>query len=324
MNDTIQSLKYSLKEVPKTKNQIDQIKPKSSITLIEPWVVWEYTACLFTGDIKLKTADLHDAIKAHAENQNLPINVYYDSSARWVIEGAWGRAKVDDDHRPRVTMSLRDSRYSDMQFITGIDYFGECWANFQMMMVVQPETLERPAEPVIPSPPIIPNPSIPNPLLPTEALVVLGVIAIALIVIGNPGIKILGFVGLVGGLVIWAMSSKNVREAEQRASQTVREAEQRASQMMHEAQQRHHKWKEEITKIELEEMELKKNRLSRSFKSDDLFVFHEVVSKIVTAVVSNAVLKSGGRVEQSHENNFVEQIIPKSEKDILKDRLNDF
>jgi hypothetical protein len=169
--------------------------PKSSLTLIEPWVVWEYTACLFTGDLKFKTEDLHDAIKAHAENQ----------TAHWVIEGAWGKAKVDDDLRPRVTMNLRDSRYSDMQFITGIDYFGECWANFQMMMVVQPETLERPAKPVVP-----------NPLLPTEALVVLAVVAIGLLFTGNPGIQILGFVGLVGALVIWAISSQNVREAQQR------------------------------------------------------------------------------------------------------------
>jgi hypothetical protein len=239
MNDTIQSSRYSLSEVPRTRNQIDKLKPKSSLTLIEPWVVWEYTACLFTGDIKFKTEDLHDAIKAHAENQNLPINVYYDPSAHWIIEGAWGKAKVDDDLRPRITMNLRDSRYSDMQFITGIDYFGECWANFQMMMVVQPESLERPAKPVVP-----------NPLLPTEALVVLAVVAIGLIFTGNPGIKLLGFVGLVGGLIIWAISSQNVREA----------------------QQRYDKWKEEIAKIELEEIELKKNRLSRSFKSDDLFV----------------------------------------------------
>lgn len=302
MNDTIQSSKYSLAEVPRVRHQIENIDPKSSLTLIEPWVVWEYTACLFTGDIKFKTQELHDAIKAHAYNQNLPINVFYDPLAHWVIEGAWGKAKVDEDLRPRVTMNLRDSRYSDMQFITGIDYFGECWANFQMMMVVQPESLERPAEPTIP------NPSIPSPLLPTEALVVLAVIAIGLLVMGSPGIKILGFVGLVGGLVIWAYSSKNVREAEQRASQIVREA-----------QQRHDKWKEEIVKIELEEMELKKNRLSRSFKSDDLFVFHQVASKIVASVVYGAVLKSGGRVEQSNENNFVEQIIPKSKKDILDD-----
>jgi hypothetical protein len=291
MNDNIQSSRYSLAEVPRTRNQIDKLRPKSSLTLIEPWVVWEYTACLFTGDIKFKTEDLHDAIKAHAENQNLPINVYYDPSAHWIIEGAWGKAKVDDDLRPRVTMNLRDSRYSDMQFITGIDYFGECWANFQMMMVVQPETLERPPKPVVP-----------NPLLPTEALVVLAVVAIGLLFTGNVGIQILGFVGLVGGLVIWAISSQNVRQAQQRYDQ----------------------WKEEVVKIELEEIELKRNRLSRSFKSDDLFVFHEVASKIIASVVVNAVLKNGGRVEQSNEKNEIEHTIPKSQKDILTDKLNDF
>jgi hypothetical protein len=291
MNDTIRSSKYSLTEVPRVRHQIEKIKPKSSLTLIEPWVVWEYTACLFTGDIKFTTEALHDAIKAHAENQNLPINVYHDPSAHWIIEGAWGKAKVDDDLRPRVTMNLRESRYSDMQFITGIDYFGECWANFQMMMVVQPETLERPPKPIVP-----------NPLLPTEALVVLAVVAIGLLFTGNVGIQILGFVGLVGGLVIWAISSQNVRQAQQRYDQ----------------------WKEEVVKIELEEIELKRNRLSRSFKSDDLFVFHEVASKIIASVVVNAVLKNGGRVEQSNEKNEIEHTIPKSQKDILTDKLDDF
>jgi hypothetical protein len=286
MNDELQASKYSLAEVPRTRNPIVPTPPNSSITLIEPWVVWEYTACLFTGDIKFETKALHDAIKAHAENQNLPVNVFYDSAARWIIEGAWGRAKVDDDRRPRVTRNLRNSRYTDMQFITGIDYFGECWANFQMMMIIQPELLERPPKPVVP-----------NPLLPTEALVVLAVVAVGLIVTGNPGIKMLGFVGLVGGLIIWAISSQNVREAKQR----------------------YEKWKEEIAKIELEEIELKRNRLSRSFKSDDLFVFHEVASKIVSTVVFNAVLKTGGRVEQSNENNQIEKVIPSSKKDIFDD-----
>lgn len=286
MNDTIQPSRYSLTEVPRARDQIKVIRPKSSITLIQSSVVWEYTACLFTGGIKFTTEDLHDAVKAHAENQNLPINVYHDPSAHWVIEGAWGRAKVDDDLRPRVTMNLRELRYSDMQFITGIDYFGECWANFQMMMVVQAESLERPAKPIVP-----------NPLLPTEALVVLALIAIGLLFTGNIGIKVLGFIGLVGGLIIWAVSRNNVREA----------------------QQRYENWKEEIAKIELEEIELKRNRLSRSFKSDDLFIFHEVASKIVASVVFNSLINKGGKVEQSNENNFVEQTIPKSKKDIFDD-----
>jgi hypothetical protein len=317
MNDELQSSRYSLSEVPRTGSPIVPTPPKSSITLIDPWVVWEYTACLFTGDIKFETKDLHDAIKAHAQNQNLPVNIFYDSSAHWIIEGAWGRAKVDDDRRPRVTMNLRNSRYSDMQFITGIDYFGECWANFQMMMVVQPETLERPPKPVD-SEPLLPNePSVPLPLLPTEALVVLAVVAIGLLFTGNPGIQILGFVGLVGGLVIWAISSQNVRQAEQRYNKWKEDTAKIELEERELRRDRHDKWKEKITKIELEEIELKQNRLSRSFKSDDLFVFHEVASKIVSAVVFNALLKKGGRVEQSNENTRIENVIPKSKKDIF-------
>jgi hypothetical protein len=292
MDNTVQPSKYSLDKIPHT-GQIDKLNPKSSITLIEPWVVWEYTACIFTDGVKFKTEDLHDAIKAHAENQNLPINVFYDSSAHWIIEGAWGRAKVDDDLRPRVTMNLRDTRYSDMQFITGIDYFGDCWANFQMMMVVQPESLDKPAKPIVP-----------DPLIPTEALLVLVVVAIVLFLLNgsNNGIQVLSIVGLIGALIIWAISRQNVRDA----------------------QRKYEKWKEEIAKIELEEIEIRKNRLSRSFKSDDLFVFHEVVSTIIRSIIVNSLLNKGGRVEQSNENNHIEQVIPKSQKDILKDKLDDF
>lgn len=281
-----ESSKYALTYLPDTSGKITKISPKVPPTLIEPWVVWEYTACLFTNGIKFTTENLHDAIKAHADNQNLPINVFYSPDARWIIEGAFGRAKVDDEVRPRISANIRNSRHSDMQFITGIDYFGECWANFQMMIVVQPEILEKPPKPIIPSP-----------LLPTEALVVLVVIAAGLIFSGNPGLQVLGFVGLIGGLIIWAISNKNVRDAKER----------------------YDKWKDEVAQLELEEAELKRNRLSRSFKYDDLFVFHEVMSKITASVISLGLLKQGAKVEETTQHTYIEKVIAKSDKNIFDD-----
>jgi hypothetical protein len=63
----------------------------------------------------------------------------------------------------------------------------------------------------------------------------------------------------------------------------------------------------------------KRNRLSRSFKSDDLFVFHEVMTKITSSVVFHALVERGAKIEESNERNFVKQVIPKSKKDIFDD-----
>jgi hypothetical protein len=278
--------KYSLSGLPPAGISTVRTPPKNPPALREPWVVWEYTACLFTDTLVFTTENLHDVIKAHALHQNLPINVFYSPDACWIIEGTWGRAKVDDDRRPRVSMNLRDSRYSDMQFITGIDYFGDCWANFQMMMVVQPEEIEKPPKPVIP-----------DPLLPIEALILLGVFAIGLLVTGNPGLQVFGVIGLIGGLGIWAVSSKNVREASEKQE----------------------KWKEQVKEIELEQEEIKRNRLSRSFKSDDLFVFHEVMTKIVSSMIFHSLIDKGATVEESQEKNNAEQYIPPSKKGMFDD-----
>jgi hypothetical protein len=278
--------RYTLAQLPKAEVAISKVPPKNPPHLIEDWVVWEYTACLFTDGLRFTTESLHDVIKAHAVNQKLPVNVFYASNAAWILDGSWGRAKVDDDRRPRISMNLRDSRYGDMQFITGIDYFGDCWANVQMMMVIQPEELEKPPKPVIP-----------KSLLPNEALVVLVVVAAALIFSGNSGLQILGLVGLVGGLIIWAISSQNVREAKDRYA----------------------KWEQQVKELVREEEEIKRNRLSRSFKTDDLFVFHEVMTKITSAVIFHNLIERGAKVEESNERNFIKKVIPQNTKDLFDD-----
>jgi hypothetical protein len=281
-----QNSKYDLTKVPQLGFPITKISPKAPPELQEHWVLWEYNACLFTNGLKFTTEDLHDAIKAHAENQNLPINVFYSKDAYWLIDGAWGRAKVDDDRRPRVSLNLRNSRHSDRRFITGIEHFGDCWANFQMMVLAQPEELEKP-----------PKPTIPDPLIPYEALIVLIIVAGVLIFSGNSGLQVLGIVGLIGGVTIWAISSRNVREATKR----------------------YEKWKEQMKEIEREEEEIKRNRLSRSFQSDDLFVFYEVMRRIVSTIVMQDLLERGAKVTGSSENSYIEKIIPKSTKDVFDD-----
>jgi hypothetical protein len=278
------SSKYDLAIVPRLDYPIVQNQPESPPQFIEPWLAWEYSACLFTDGIKFTTKDLHDVIKSHINYQNLPVNIFYSEQAHWVIEGAFGQAKVDNDRRPRVSANIKNSRHSDMYFITGIDNFGDCWANFQMMILVQPRQLDRPAKPVVP-----------KPILPTEALIVLAVLAIIFLVSNNQILIMFGLLGLIGGGLIWVISSQNVREAKEQLE----------------------RWKEDISKIELEELEIRKNRLSRSFQSDDLFTFHEVMTKITSSIIFHTLLKKGGKIEESNERNLVEDVIPKSKKDMF-------
>jgi hypothetical protein len=278
--------RYSLERIPDIASSLVKVKPNSPPELRAPWVVWEYNACIFTDGLEFTTADLHDAIKAHCINQNLPVNVLYAPDAYWVIEGAWGRAKVDDDRRPRVSLSLKGSRHTDMNFITGIDSFGDCWANLQMMILVQPDELERPPKPIIP-----------KPLLPNEALVVLAVVALLLIFSGNFGLQILGILGLLGGLIIWAISNNNVRKAKEALE----------------------KWEKQIRDILLEEEEIKRNRLSRSFQYDDLFTFHEVMTKITSAVVHYRLLQKGAKLEGTSEKVREKSVIGESKKDMFDD-----
>lgn len=294
-----------------------KVAPKAPPTLIENWVVWEYTACLYTNGLKLDTGDLHDLLKAELEQQKIPVNIFFSTNASWVIEGARGTAKVDNDRRARVVATLMDSPYTDIQFITGLDYFGDYWVNFQMMLIVQPEKLEDP-----PRPALLPRPTRPqepnlSPLIPNEALVVMALVAIALIFSGNPGLQMLGGIGFLGGVGIWSKSTVDVRQAKQnydRQMATYRENEKNLDLQEKRAEE---DWKRKLEKIALEREELQKNRLSRSFKWDDLIVFHEVMNVSVAKIIHTHLIKQGATVKETKELNKSEDIIPKSKKDIF-------
>jgi hypothetical protein len=162
------------------KSDIVKVAPKMPPVLIENWVVWEYTACLYTNGIILTTAELHDWLKAEMEHQQIPVNIFFANNACWVIEGARGRAKVDEDRRPRVVASLTNSPYTDIQFIAGLDYFGDYWVNFQMMLIVQPEEIEDPPRPVLPPRPKPPHKPNVTPLIPDAAVAVMALVALCL------------------------------------------------------------------------------------------------------------------------------------------------
>jgi hypothetical protein len=299
--------------------EIVKVPPKTPPILIENWVVWEYTACLYTNGIILTTAELHDWLKAEMEHQQIPVNIFFANNACWVIEGARGRAKLDEDFRPRVVASLTNSPYTDIQFIAGLDYFGDYWVNFQMMLIVQPEEIEDPPRPVPPPRPKPPHKHNVTPLIPDAAVVVMALVALGLIFSGNQGLQVLGFLGILGTGIMWFISRKKSMQAAAEYERKIEQYNREEEDWKEQKEQAEEDWHRELDEIALEREELEKNRLSRSFKWDDLRVFHEVMSLSVARVIHKNLLQKGATVKETQELSKNEEIIPKSKKDIFDD-----
>lgn len=271
--------------------------------LTQSWVIWEFSAVIETKGIKFETVNLHDILKAELQAQQVPIDVFY-TNAGWIVEGAGDAIKIDKDVRARVTANLRNSIYTNMQFIAGIDYFGDSnWADIQMMMIVQPE---KPSE--LPAAPIRPQAANTQPLIPDAALVVLALIAAGFFVSGNGGLQVLSIVGVIGALGIYITSNSQVAESK-------RKYDSQLAIYQEDNIERNRK----IEKIKLEEEELKRNRLCRSFQWDDLRVLHTIMSRSVGKIIHKNMLQKGGTVKEFVHQTKNEEIIPESKKDILNE-----
>lgn len=273
------------------------------VELTQSWVIWEFSAVIETKGFKFETVNLHDILKAELQAQQVPIDVLY-TNAGWIIEGAGNTLKIDKDVRARVTANLRNSIYTNMQFIAGIDYFGDSnWADIQMMMIVQPE---KPPE--LPPAPIRPEAANIQPLIPDAALVVLALIATGLFFSGNGGLQVLAIVGAIGALGVYLQSNSQVAEAK-------RKNESKLAQYQEANIERNRQYE----KIQLEEEELKRNRLCRSFQWDDLRVLHTIMSRSVGKIIHNNMLQKGGTVKEFVHQTKNEEIIAQSKKDILNE-----
>jgi len=271
--------------------------------LTQSWVIWEFSAVIETKGFKFETVNLHDILKAELQAQQVPIDVFY-TNAGWIVEGAGDALKIDKDVRARVTANLRNSIYTNMQFIAGIDYFGDSnWADIQMMMIVQPE---KPSE--LPAAPIRPQAANTQPLIPDAALVVLALIAAGLFFSGNGGLQVLAIVGAIGAFVIYFQSNSQVASAK-------RKYDSQLAIYQEDNIERNRK----IEKIKLEEEELKRNRLSRSFQWDDLRVLHTIMSRSVGKIIHDKLLQKGAIVKDFVHQTKNEEIIPESKKNIFDD-----
>jgi hypothetical protein len=282
-------------------NQKTTVQPTTPTILTQSWVIWEFAAVIETNGIKFETSSLYNLLKAELEAQQVPINIVY-TKAGWIVEGARGNPKIDKDIRARIAGTLQNSIYTNMQFIVGIDYFGDShWADIQMMMIVQPE---KPPEG--PPAPIRPEAANTQPLIPDGALIVLGLIAAGLFFSGNQGLQVLAILGAIGAFVIYLQSNSQVAEAKRKyESQLARYQEENIER------------NRQIEKIKLEEEELKRNRLSRSFQWDDLRLLHTIMSRTVAKIIHNKLLEKGATVKEFLHETKNEEIIQESKKNIL-------
>ena len=274
--------------------RLERVAPKNQPQLIQQAVIWESEILLDPKGIKFTSEDLHDSLKLLIHENKLPVDLFFAEQAYWVVLGAKGKLTVDDDKRPRVVATPKNSPYNDIQLIAGIDYFGQSsWANVQMMVVVQPtETESAGARPVQPWTPNV------EPVIPNGALTLLGLMAAFLLFSGNQGLIALGLIGAIGVLVLYLQSNANSNQAKQEYLRK----QQRYQQKMSE-------WENKKEQIRLKQEEGENNRLLRSFKWDDLRMFKEVISRTVLQIVYENMIQQGAvlkdYVDISSDKNIV-------------------
>lgn len=278
------------------------VQPPTPAILTQSWVIWESVDIIATNGIKFDTSSLYKLLEEELEAQKVPIDIVCTKAA-WIVEGARGNLKIDQDTRDRIAaIPGGRSIYTNMQFIAGIDYFGDSdWASIQMMMIVQPE---KPSE--VPPPPIRPQAVNTQPLIPDAALVVLGLIATGLFFSGNAGLQVLAILGAIGAFVIYIQSNSEVAKAKSKYDSQLAKYEEEKTER-----------NRQIEKIHLEEEELKRNRLSRSFQWDDLRVFHRIMNQLTNRIIWENMIQKGAVVKDFINETKNEEIIPKSKKNIL-------
>lgn len=236
-----------------------------------PMLVWdEQTIHLAHTDRWLQPEELLNRVRFLIQAYAAPVKVQL-VYARWI--------KDYEEWRPRLIASLHDHSYSDVKMIMGVDYLGR-WASLQLQIATEPEPMAPPPPP----------PSKPQKETPIGAVILIGIglmlfVAGIAVMVGSRrnqegGVVtvILGiFVAIIG--FIWAsMAGSNA---------TQRYEQEKAA------------WEAEIRKQEAEikrrETEKVVEKLSRTFKVDDIRLFGEAMQHVFRAV-ANDIVKQGAKV----------------------------
>ena len=239
-----------------------------------PWLVMdEQITHLAHTDRELTPDLLLSRVQALLGQDRVPVQVQL-LATRWQSDG--------EELRPRLVASLENHRYSDIKMLLGLDYLGN-WASIHLALAVEPAPL-----PVSPRPEPPPaDPSFRHPLGGIICLVlgILGVMggiaengsrwddplrSFAPVLIGA-GV-ILGLVGLT--IYVAAFSNHGNRCSELRAGW---QQEQARRKQAWEHEQRRHAQQRAM------------DRLSRTFKVDDMRLFSTAMREVYQRVVDDIV-----------------------------------
>lgn len=270
--------------------------PKEQPQLTEQAVIWESEILLDTKGKKFNTEELYDSLKISLTEDKLPINLYFAEQAYWVILGA-KNFKKDDDKRPRIVATLQSSPYTDIQFLAGIDYLGDSsWANFQMMVIVQPEEAKF-VEPK----PIAPQELNSKPIIPNSFLIGLGIFSIILLFTNNIGGILFGISGIIGAFIGFCLNTKS------------NQAKQEYFYQMSRYESDLIEWEKRQEELNTKNEERKNSRLLRSFKWDDLRTFKEIISQQSLKIIYKHLIREGATVIKHTNISLNEKIFEKDE-----------
>ena len=240
-----------------------------------PWlVVDEQVTHLSHTDRELTPEALLARVQTLLEQDRVPVRVQL-LPTRWQNDG--------EERRPRLVASLKSHRYSDIKMLLGLDYLGR-WASIHLALAIEPAPL-----PVPPEPEELPdNPAFQHPVGAIICLVLgfLGFIGgnalsssnyywslgreFAPVLIGA-GV-LLGLIGAISYLV--AVSNHGKRCAELRAAWQQEQARRRQA------------WEAEQRQRAQQNMA---DRLSRTFKVDDMRLFSTAMREVYRSVVDDIV-----------------------------------
>jgi len=162
--------------------------------------------------------------------------------------------------RSRIVAFLRGHPYSDIKMIMGVDYMGR-WASIQLNLATEPEALSAPPT----------APTIETPMGPVVTMIA-GVLFVLIgLVSSSPGVVLIGFMAAIGGL-IWLLIARSNQQQKHAAERF--------------------RWENEKRQREFERTA---ERLSRTFKVDDMRLFCTAMRHIFQAVVDD-IVSTGGEV----------------------------
>ena len=255
-------------------------------------VLDEQTTHLAHTDRQLAPEELLERVKALLTRDQVPIDVALKPTL-WMSD--------TEEARPRLIASLRGHRYSDIKMLLGVDYLGR-WASIHLSLATEPEPVTAPPkfdEQPFDAPAVTPVGAI--------ILIALGVLGLLISSSAGTAFGVLGVISIIGGF-IWLNRRLNEQAAVRRERKAAWEDAQR---------ERRRAWDQEQQR---NAQARATERVSRTFKVDDMRLFSTAMRQVFQTVVDDIVSQGGevARIEGGQGGFFqsqgVTQAVPPSQR----------